>query len=297
MAASASFSVATAHVHFKAMPPSIELPWGKAPCFRAHMPNVCAMEVSHSSSLTNTSHLITPLTKEKKRVFKLFSSIITQEGMPLAANEEEEEPQYSEEQTSETESVQEASAEYTEQSEPLEGSKLYIGNLPYSCDSAELAGLVQEYASPEIVEVIYDRDTGRSRGFAFVTMSSPEDAISVIENLNGREHGGRTLRVNVSEKPGTRERQPYTSSADQENKVFIGNLSWSVNDDILTEVFSEYGNVLGAKVLYDETGRSRGFGFVSFSSSSEVEAAVASLNGQELEGRAMRVDRAMGRRR
>ncbi|GLJ11747.1 hypothetical protein SUGI_0176040 [Cryptomeria japonica] len=296
MAASASFSVATAHVHFNAMPPLIELPLAKATCSRAYMPSACALEVSYSSSSSsNNALVITPLTK-KKRVFKLFSSIITQEGMPLAANEEEEEPQLSGEETSESESGQEASAEYTQESEPPVGSKIYVGNLPYSCDSAELAGLVQEYGSAEIVEVIYDRDTGRSRGFAFVTMSSPEDANAVIENLNGRELGGRSLKVNLPEKPRARERPSFNSYADKEHKVFIGNLAWSVNDEILTEVFSEHGNVVGAKVLYDETGRSRGFGFVSFSSHSEVEAAVASLNGTELEGRPMRVDVAIGRR-
>lgn len=296
MAASASFSVATAHVHFNAMPPSIELPLAKATCSRAYMPSACAMELSYSSSSSsNTALVITPLTK-KKKVFRLFSSIITQEGMPLAANEEEEEPQFSGEEVSESESGQEVAGEYTQEAEPPAGSKIYVGNLPYSCDSAELAGLVQEYGSAEMVEVIYDRNTGRSRGFAFVTMSSPEDANAVIENLDGREHGGRTLRVNSPEKPRTRERPTYNNFADKEHKVFIGNLSWGVNDEILSEVFGEHGNVLSAKVLYDETGRSRGFGFVSFSSQSEVEAAVASLNGTELEGRPMRVDVAIGRR-
>lgn len=295
MAVSASFSVATAHVHFNAMPPSIELPLAKATCSRAYLPSACAVEVSYSSCSSNTAHVITPLTK-KKRAFRLFSSIVTQEGMPLAVDEEEEEPQFSGDEISESESGQEASAEYTQEVEPPPGSRIYVGNLPYTCDSAELAGLVQEYGSVEMVEVIYDRNSGRSRGFAFVTMSSPEDANAVIENLNGREHGGRDLRVNLPDKPRIRERQTYTSSVDTGHKVFIGNLAWSVNDEILREAFGEHGNVLSAKVLYDETGRSRGFGFVSLSSQSEVEAAVASLNGMELEGRPMRVDIAIGRR-
>ncbi|KAL9225963.1 hypothetical protein vseg_001832 [Gypsophila vaccaria] len=51
-------------------------------------------------------------------------------------------------------------------------TKLYIGNLPYHCDSAQLAGIVQQYGNAELVEVLYHRYTGRSRGFAFVTMSS-----------------------------------------------------------------------------------------------------------------------------
>ncbi|GMP77603.1 hypothetical protein CsSME_00033827 [Camellia sinensis var. sinensis] len=172
-------------------------------------------------------------------------------------------------------------------------TKLYFGNLPYHCDSAQLAGIIQEYASPELVEVLYNRDTGRSRGFAFVTMSSIEDCNAVIQNLDGSEYGGRTLRVNFSDKPKPKEPlYPET-----EYKLFVGNLSWSVTSESLTQAFQEYGNVVGARVLYDgETGRSRGYGFVSYATQSEMETALESLNGVELEGRAMRVSLAEGKR-
>ncbi|KAI8002143.1 hypothetical protein LOK49_LG08G02592 [Camellia lanceoleosa] len=172
-------------------------------------------------------------------------------------------------------------------------TKLYFGNLPYHCDSAQLAGIIQEYASPELVEVLYNRDTGRSRGFAFVTMSSIEDCNAVIQNLDGSEYGGRTLRVNFSDKPKPKEPlYPET-----EYKLFVGNLSWSVTSESLTQAFQEYGNVVGARVLYDgETGRSRGYGFVSYATQSEMETALKSLNGVELEGRAMRVSLAEGKR-
>eukprot|EP00262_Sarcandra_glabra_P021186 TRINITY_DN879_c0_g1_i1.p1 TRINITY_DN879_c0_g1~~TRINITY_DN879_c0_g1_i1.p1 ORF type:complete len:283 (+),score=34.74 TRINITY_DN879_c0_g1_i1:346-1194(+) len=179
-----------------------------------------------------------------------------------------------------------------EESAPL-NTKLYFGNLPYNCDSAQLAGIIQEYGSPEMVEVLYDRDTGRSRGFAFVVMSSMEDANAVIQNLDGSEYGGRTLKVNFSDKPKTKE-PLYPES---EHKLFVGNLSWSVTSDILTEVFQEYGNVVGARVLYDgDTGRSRGYGFVCYSSKSEMDAALESLNGVEIEGRSIRVSPALGKR-
>ncbi|PIA36233.1 hypothetical protein AQUCO_03400265v1 [Aquilegia coerulea] len=78
----------------------------------------------------------------------------------------------------------EAEAESEVKDEPTINTKLYIGNLPYNCDSAQLAGIIQEYGSPELIEVLYDRVTGRSRGFAFVTMSSIEDCNAVIENLD-----------------------------------------------------------------------------------------------------------------
>uniref|UniRef100_A0A3Q7J3N2 RRM domain-containing protein n=2 Tax=Solanum subgen. Lycopersicon TaxID=49274 RepID=A0A3Q7J3N2_SOLLC len=172
-------------------------------------------------------------------------------------------------------------------------TKLYFGNLPYLCDSAQLAGIVQDYASPELVEVLYDRDTGKSRGFAFVTMSTLEDCKTVVENLDGREYGGRTLRVNFSDKPKPKEPlYPET-----EHKLFVGNLAWSVSSESLAQAFQEYGTVVGARVLYDgETGRSRGYGFVSFETREEMENALNNLNGVELDGRALRVSLAQGKK-
>ncbi|XP_030533952.1 28 kDa ribonucleoprotein, chloroplastic-like [Rhodamnia argentea] len=184
-----------------------------------------------------------------------------------------------------------------EEGEGAEGvtvnTKLYFGNLPYNVDSAQLAGIIQDYGSPELVEVLYDRNTGRSRGFAFVTMSSIEDCNAVIENLDGSEYMGRTLRVNFSDKPKPKE--PLYPETDY--KLFVGNLSWSVTSESLEKAFQEYGNVVGARVLYDgETGRSRGYGFVSYSTKAEMETALESLNGVELEGRAIRVSLAEGKR-
>lgn len=191
----------------------------------------------------------------------------------------------------------EAEAEAEEEVAPapavVQNTKLYFGNLPYNCDSAQLAGIIQEYASPEMVEVLYERDTGRSRGFAFVTMSSVEDCEAVIKNLDGSQYGGRTLRVNLSDKPKAKE--PLYPESDY--KLFVGNLSWSVTSESLAEVFQEYGNVVGARVLYDgDTGRSRGYGFVCYSTKLEMDAAMESLNGAELEGRAMRISLALGKK-
>uniref|UniRef100_A0A0C9QW54 TSA: Wollemia nobilis Ref_Wollemi_Transcript_4546_1138 transcribed RNA sequence n=1 Tax=Wollemia nobilis TaxID=56998 RepID=A0A0C9QW54_9CONI len=292
MATSSCLSLATAHVHLNAMPPSVSVEpmvgvaaWAKSTsCSRP----ACSMEVSYSSSA-----IIPVLSMNKKKIFRLLanSSTITEEGMSLAATEEQVEEEVH--GFSEAESAEEEE-EFV--SAPAPGTKVYVGNLPYSCDSAELAGIVQQHGSAEMVEVIYDRNSGRSRGFAFVTMSTVEDANALIENLDGSDYGGRTLRVNFPGSQRTNRERTNNNFVTSEHQVFVGNLAWGVNADTLSEVFRECGNILGAKVLYDDTGRSRGFGFVSFSSQSEVEAAVASLNGMELEGRAIRVDVAMGRR-
>lgn len=64
------------------------------------------------------------------------------------------------------------------------------------------------------------------------------------------------------------------------NRVYVGNLSWGVDDLALETLFSEQGKVVEAKVVYDrESGRSRGFGFVTYNSSEEVDGAVKTFNG------------------
>lgn len=75
------------------------------------------------------------------------------------------------------------------------GKKLYIGNLPFSATEQDLASSFAECGTVESVKIVTDRDTGRSKGFAFVEMSSDQEAAEVIENFNGAEFDGRTLRI------------------------------------------------------------------------------------------------------
>ncbi|CAA2953536.1 29 kDa ribonucleo A, chloroplastic-like isoform X2 [Olea europaea subsp. europaea] len=217
--------------------------------------------------------------------------------------------------------------------------KLFVGNLPFNVDSAVLAGLFEQAGNVEMVEVIYDKLTGRSRGFGFVTMSSVEEAEVAAQQFNGYELEGRPMRVNSGPPPPKREgssfrgprgdREGYSfrgprgdregssfrghrgdregssfggsrggsrTSFDNSNRVYVGNLSWGVDDLALETLFSEQGKVMEAKVVYDrESGRSRGFGFVTYSSAHEVNNAVESLDGTDLNGRSIRVSPAEAR--
>jgi len=73
--------------------------------------------------------------------------------------------------------------------------KLFVGNLSFNTTSGELEALFSEVGTCESATVITDRDSGRSRGFGFVEMSSAGDAEKAIAAINGREVGGRTLNV------------------------------------------------------------------------------------------------------
>jgi RNA recognition motif-containing protein len=80
--------------------------------------------------------------------------------------------------------------------ENLMGRKLYVGNLSYDVDSSALQDLFSAHGTVDSAQIITDRDTGRSKGFGFVEMSSDAEAQAAIAALNGQEHGGRALTVN-----------------------------------------------------------------------------------------------------
>ncbi len=83
---------------------------------------------------------------------------------------------------------------------------IYVGNLPYSATEEDVSGLFAAYGPVERVKIITDRETGRSKGFAFVTLGDQSQLNASIEALNGYDYQGRALRVNASEpkesKPG-----------------------------------------------------------------------------------------------
>ena len=84
--------------------------------------------------------------------------------------------------------------------------RLYVGNLSYSTTQDTLQSEFGAYGPVDEVAVITDRETGRPRGFAFVTMSNPDDGRSAIESLNGREVDGRTITVNEARPKAERPR-------------------------------------------------------------------------------------------
>ena len=77
-------------------------------------------------------------------------------------------------------------------------TKIYVGNLPFSATETEIRELFGQHGTVESVSLITDRETGRPRGFGFVEMSRA-DASSAIEKLNGKDMGGRPLRVNEAQ--------------------------------------------------------------------------------------------------
>ena len=81
--------------------------------------------------------------------------------------------------------------------------KIYVGNLSFSTTEAELRGLFEEHGAVGSVNVIVDRDTGRSKGFAFVEMDDANSATNAMQALDGKDFGGRDLRVSEARERGS----------------------------------------------------------------------------------------------
>ncbi|CAN1803668.1 RNA-binding protein CP33, chloroplastic [Linum perenne] len=185
--------------------------------------------------------------------------------------------------------------------ESSDAGRLYVGNLSYTMTSEELTEIFAEAGRVSGVEIIYDRVTDRSRGFGFITMATVEEAKTAIKMFNDSQIGGRRVRVNFPEVPKggeneivrTRVRRKYQGFIDSPHKVYAGNLGWTVTSEVLKQAFAGQPGYLSAKVSYErDTGRSRGFGFVSFETAEDAEAALNTMNGVEVEGRPLRVNTA-----
>lgn len=85
------------------------------------------------------------------------------------------------------------------------GKKVYIGNLSYSMDDQALTDLFTPFGDVESARIVTDRDSGRSKGFAFVEMATDAAAQTAIEKLNGTEHSGRALNVSEAKPMAPRE--------------------------------------------------------------------------------------------
>ncbi|MFS8005241.1 putative RNA recognition motif domain, nucleotide-binding alpha-beta plait domain superfamily [Helianthus anomalus] len=160
-------------------------------------------------------------------------------------------------------------------------------------------------------EVPRNAETGISRGCGYVTMSSLEEAKAAIAALDGSDVGGREMRVRLSVDMNSKRgstisssqprknlvsESPISSSRPQKNlvfespfKMYVGNLAWSVKPEDLRNHFSQFGNVISTKVLHDRKGgKNRVYGFLSFSTSAELEAAM-SLDDTEFYGRTIKL--------
>lgn len=167
------------------------------------------------------------------------------------------------------------------------GGKIFIGGLSWETTTEKLVDHFKKYG--EIIDsvIMKDRGTGHPRGFGFVTYSDPSVIDAVIKDTHTLD--GRTVEIKRSI---PRESMDLIKGP-KTKKLFVGGLPPSVADEELKNYFKKYGNVVKSQIMQDHsTGRSRGFGFVTFDSEQTVEEILTLGKAHEFDGKEVEIKKA-----
>merc|ERR1712238_634247 len=166
-------------------------------------------------------------------------------------------------------------------------TNVYVKNINEEYDEARLNDMFGKYGKISSVKIMKSED-GKSKGFGFVSFESPEEAMTACDELNGQDLDGKTVFVGRAQKKAERQAELKKKfealKMERLNRytgvnLFVKNLDDTIDDDKLRQEFAPFGTVTSAKVMYEE-GRSKGFGFVCFSSPEEATKAVTEINGR-----------------
>ncbi|KAH7379306.1 hypothetical protein DE146DRAFT_311211 [Phaeosphaeria sp. MPI-PUGE-AT-0046c] len=202
------------------------------------------------------------------------------------------------------ESAAEPAVKKTKTEAPAEDGgikNLFVGSLSWNIDEDWLRREFEHFGDITGCRVITDRESGRSKGFGYVEFANSADAAKAKAEMHEYELDGRPLNVDFStprEKPdqSARANKYGDKRSAPANTLFLGNLSFECTNEGIQEIFAEYGNITRVSLPTDrDTGSLKGFGYVDFSSTEEATAALEALNGQDVEGRAIRIDYAAPR--
>ncbi|KAK9315958.1 hypothetical protein V1522DRAFT_350640 [Lipomyces starkeyi] len=177
---------------------------------------------------------------------------------------------------------------------------LFVGRLSWNVDDDWLKREFEEVGEVVSARIVFDKHSGKSKGFGYVDFADAASAQKAIDELQGKEIDGRPVNLDLSaarpaENSGTNRNARAEKFGDKlsepSDTLFLGNLSFSVDRDNLFEVFGAHGNVLNVRLPTNpETEQLKGFGYVQFSSVEEAKDALDALNGTPIAGRSVRID-------
>uniref|UniRef100_A0A8C1H5C2 Poly A binding protein, cytoplasmic 1 b n=1 Tax=Cyprinus carpio carpio TaxID=630221 RepID=A0A8C1H5C2_CYPCA len=166
---------------------------------------------------------------------------------------------------------------------------IFIKNLDKSIDNKALYDTFSAFGNILSCKVVCDENG--SKGYGFVHFETQEAAERAIEKMNGMLLNDR--KVFVGRFKSRKEREAELGARAKEfTNVYIKNFGEDMDDDKLKDIFSKYGSAMSIRVMTDENGKSRGFGFVSFERHEDAQRAVDEMNGKELNGKLIYVGRA-----
>ena len=161
---------------------------------------------------------------------------------------------------------------------------LYVGNLDKAITEDVLKQYFQVAGQIADVKIMIDKKNNHVN-YAFVEYLTHHDANVALQTLNGIQLENKKVKINWAF-------QSQQSSSDENNfNLFIGDLSVDVDDETLRAVFKEFNSFIQGHVMWDmQTGRSRGYGFASFSEQDDAQKAMDALQGKEINGRSIRIN-------
>ncbi|XP_029298440.1 polyadenylate-binding protein 1b [Cottoperca gobio] len=168
-----------------------------------------------------------------------------------------------------------------------EFTNVYVKNFGEDMDEEKLRDVFSKYGNAMSIRVMTD-DSGKSRGFGFVSFDRHEDAQKAVDEMNGKEFNGKLIYVGRAQKKVERQtelkRKFEQMKQDRMTRyqgvnLYVKNLDDGIDDERLRKEFTPFGTITSAKVMM-EGGRSKGFGFVCFSSPEEATKAVTEMNGR-----------------
>ncbi|CAH2007933.1 unnamed protein product [Acanthoscelides obtectus] len=167
-------------------------------------------------------------------------------------------------------------------------TNVYVKNFGEDVAEEQLKNMFEKYGKITSLKIMYKED-GKSKGFGFVAFESPDAAEAAVEALNGKELiDGKPLYVGRAQKKAERQqelkRRFEALKMERLNRyqgvnLYVKNLDDTIDDERLRKEFAPFGTITSAKVMMEE-GRSKGFGFVCFSSPEEATKAVTEMNGR-----------------
>ena len=167
-------------------------------------------------------------------------------------------------------------------------TNLYVKNIDPEVTQEEFVELFNNYGTVTSAVIQFD-DDGRSKGFGFVNFEAHDQAQAAVDGLHEVEYKGKKLFVSRAQKKSEREdelRKTYEAAKQEKMSkyqgvnLYIKNLEDDIDDEKLRAEFEPFGTITSCKVMCDEKGTSKGFGFVCFSSPDEATKAVADMNNK-----------------
>uniref|UniRef100_A0A7N0UWU8 RRM domain-containing protein n=1 Tax=Kalanchoe fedtschenkoi TaxID=63787 RepID=A0A7N0UWU8_KALFE len=174
--------------------------------------------------------------------------------------------------------------------------KLFVGGISWETTEETFSNYFRKFGEIADSVIMMDKITGRPRGFGFITFSDPADADKVLE----KEHviDGRAVEVKRTvPREDMQQQQQVSKGVTKTKKIFVGGIPPSFTEDEMKEYFSSYGSIVEHQIMLDHsTGRSRGFGFVTFETEDAVESVFLDGQRHELGGKQVEIKRAEPKR-